>query len=152
MTSELTAVSLMARRAVESQDWATVARCAREILLRQQSSPEGHFLNGLVEKASGRPVKALQAFEQALALDADRYDAAVEVANQYSFARRNGEAAELLGRYSEKLHNSPVYLNLAGTVYTEIGMPQEAWLLFKKATELQPQVDLFQANLAACDV
>jgi len=152
MTSELTQVSLMARSAARSQDWATVARCAAELLRQQPGSAEGHFLNGLVEKASRRPVKALQEFEKALALDADRYDAAVELANQYSFARRNGEAAALLGRYSEKLHNSPVYLNLAGTVYTEIGMPLEARPLFKKATELQPEVDLFQANLAACDV
>ena len=45
-----------------------------------------------------------------------------------------------------------MYLDLAGTIYTEIGMPQKAWPLYKKANALQPGVDLFQANLAACGV
>ncbi len=152
MTSELEQISAMARRAVESKDWASVAAYANEILRRQERSAEGYFLAALVEKASNRPVKALQAFEQALALDADRYDAAVELANHYSIGRRNGEAAALLARYENQLNNSPMYLDLAGTIYTEIGLPAKAWPLYKKATELQPEIDLFQANLAACSV
>jgi tetratricopeptide (TPR) repeat protein len=152
MTSEISQFSVKARRAVQSQDWATVAACANEIIRRDASSAEGYFLAGIVERVSQRPVKAAQAFEKALDLDVDRYDAAVELANQYSIARRNGEAAELLAKYEEKLDNSPMYLDLAGTVYTEIGMPQKAWPLYKKATDLQPGVDLFQANLAASGV
>jgi tetratricopeptide (TPR) repeat protein len=58
----------------------------------------------------------------------------------------------LLAKYEGKLDNSPMYLDLAGTVYTEIGMPQKAWPLYEKATTLQPGVDLFQANLAASGV
>jgi len=152
MTSEISQISLTARRAVKSQDWATVAACANEIIKRDAGSAEGYFLAGIVERVSQKPVKAAQAFEKALGLDADRYDAAVELANQYSIARRNAEAAELLAKYEEKLDNSPMYLDLAGTVYTEIGMPQKAWPLYKKATDLQPGVDLFQANLAASGV
>lgn len=152
MTIELSQISAIGRKAVRSQDWETVAACANEILSRDINSAEGYFLTGLVEKVSSRPLQATAAFEKALSMDADRYDAAIELASQYSVSRRNGEVAELVGKYEEKLGNSPMYLDLAGTVYTEIGMPQKAWPLYKKANALQPGIDLFQANLAACSV
>lgn len=152
MTSKLSQISVAGRRAVQSQDWATVATCANEILRQDASSAEGYFLAGLVERVARKPVKAAQAFEKVLELDADRYDAAIELANQYSISRRNGDVAALLVKYEDKLSNSPMYLDLAGTVYIEIGMPQKAWPLYKKANALQPGVDLFQANLAACGV
>ena len=152
MTIEPSRISQVARRAAQTGDWQTVATCANQILQQDQSSTEGYFLTGLFERASKKPAKAMQAFERALSLDAERYDAAVELANQYSVARRNGDAAELLAKYEKSLSNSPMYLDQAGTVYTDIGMPRKAWPLFKKATQLQPGVDLFQANLAACGV
>ena len=152
MKIELSQISVIGRKAVRAQDWETVAACANEILKRDNSSAEGYFLTGIVERVSQKPLMATAAFERALALDADRYDAAIELANQYSISRRNREVAALLGKYEEKLGNSPMYLDLAGTVYTEIGMPEKAWPLYKKANALQPGVDLFQANLAACGV
>ncbi len=152
MTIELSQVSTIGRKAVGSQDWETVAACANEILRRDNNSAEGYFLTGLVEKISGRPLQATAAFEKALAMDADRYDAAIELASQYSVSRRNAEVAALVRKYEKKLDNSPMYLDLAGTVYTEIGMPQKAWPLYNKANALQPGIDLFQANLAACGV
>ena len=142
----------MARRAVEALDWATVAACSEELIRRDPDNAEGYFLAGRAEKVQKRPIKAREAFEKALELDPDRYDAAVELADQYSIARRNGDAARLLREYSEKLSNSPVYLTLAGTVYTDIGMSREALPLFRKAHELQPGIDLFQANLAKCAI
>lgn len=152
MTRELSQLSNMGRRAVESYDWATVGRCAQAILLRDRNSAEGYFLLGQAERANKQALKSSQAFEKALELDPDRYDAAIELARQYSKARRNGDAAKLLSKYRGKLENSPRYLDLAGTVYTEIGMARESWPLFQKANELQPGVDLFQANLATCAV
>ena len=152
MISSISQMSRMARNAVRSQDWKIVVDCANSILRQDTNNAEGYFLTGLVEKASNRPVRAAQAFEKALELDGSRYDAAIELANQYSIARRNGEVAKLLTKYEDKLDNSPIYLDLAGTVYTEIGMPQKAWPLYVKANKLQPKVDLFQANLAACGV
>jgi tetratricopeptide (TPR) repeat protein len=152
MTSELNQFSKVARRAVEKYDWATAATYAQKILRQDPGSAEGYFLLGLVERVQKRPFKSQQAFEKALELDPGRYDAAIELAHQYSAARRSGDAAKLLKKYQEKLGNSPRYLDLAGTVYTGIGMSQEAWPLFVKATELQPGVDLFQANLATCAV
>ena len=152
MTHSITDVAAYARRAVQAQDWQAVANCANEILRLDQNCAEGYFLRGLVERAQKHPRQAIQAFERVLELDAERYDAAVELANQFSIARRNGDAADLLSRYEEKLSNSPMYLDLAGTIYTEIGLPQKAWPLYEKAVALQPGVDLFRANLAACAV
>jgi tetratricopeptide (TPR) repeat protein len=152
MNSEISQISVAARRAVQAQDWPTVSACANEIIRRDENNAEGYFLTGLFERVSQRPAVAAEAFERALELDPDRYDAAVELANQYSVARRNGDAAALLAKYQEMLDNSPMYLDLAGAVYTDIGMPSHAYPLYKKATVLQPGVDLFQANLAACSV
>ncbi len=152
MTLNISEISTLARRSVQSQDWETVAACVHSILQQDANNAEGYFLAGLVERVGNRPVRAAQAFEKALELDAGRYDAAIELANQYSVARRNGEVATLLGKYADKLDNSPMYLDLAGTVYTEIGMPEKAWPLYEKANKLQPGIDLFQANLAACGV
>jgi len=149
---ELGRISATGRLAAQSQDWATVSACASEILKRDGDSAEGHFLSGLVEKASRRPVKAAVAFARALDLDAGRYDAAIELADQHSIGRRNADAAALLARYEGNLGNSPRYLDMAATVYTQIGMAERAWPLYQKANELQPGVALFQANLAACGV
>ena len=152
MNDYLAQVSAAARSAAFRKNWATVDQCAREILKHDDQSPEGHFLTGLVYKASQRPDDATIAFSKALQLDAERYDAAIELAKQHSGARRNAKAAALVAEYETKLVNSPLYLNMAATVYSEIGLPEKAWPLFKKADELQPGVDLFQANLATCAV
>lgn len=152
MDEQITALSSQARRAVQARDWDTVWRSAEALVAAAPDKPEGHFLAGLCHKAGGRPLKAIADFEHALALDSARYDAAVELAGQYSFARRNGEAAALLDRYVTQLANSPRYLDMAATTYTEIGLPERAWPLYCKAVELQPEIDLFQGNKAACAV
>ena len=152
MNEHLAQFSAIARKAVQRQDWASVDSCAQEILRRDSANPEGYFLTGLVMKASRRPVHAIEAFARALDLDASRYDAAIELADQQSIARRNNLAAALLARYEGALSNSPLYLNMAGTVYSDIGMPERALPLYRKANDLQPGVDLFLANLAACNV
>jgi len=145
-------LSAEARNAIRSKDWNRVAACASEILRQDARSAEGHFLAGLVEKVAGRPAKAAEAFAQALELDASRHDAAIELADQYAIARRNGDAAALLSRYVDKLDNSPRYLDMAGTIYSQIGLPDKAMPLYRRANELQPGMPLFQANLAACGV
>jgi tetratricopeptide (TPR) repeat protein len=152
MTDKLSQISMTARRAMRYQDWETVDACAREILRQDKTSAEGYFLTGIVEKVSQKPVLAAQAFEKALALDAIRYDAAIELANQYKIAERNAEALELLEKYESALGNSPMYLDLAGTIYSDLGLSEKAWPLYKKANALQPDISLFQANLATCAV
>lgn len=152
MKSEVKNLSNAARQAMANQDWATVHLCANGILSRDANEPEGYFFLGLIEKAQEHPRRAIEAFEKVLELDKSRYDAAVELASQYSMGRRNGEVAELLGRYEGALENSPRYLDMAGTVYSEIGLPDKAWPLYQQANRLQPEVALIKANLASCAV
>jgi len=152
MNNHLREVSAAARQAVSRKNWATVAACAREILEKDDADPEGHFLSGLVAKAASSSEEAIASFTRALELSAERYDAAIELAWQYSAARRNGDAAALLSQYEDKLSNSPLYLNMAGTIYLQIGLPERAYPLFKQADTLQPGIDLFQANIASSAV
>ncbi|MCH9005521.1 MAG: sulfotransferase [Proteobacteria bacterium] len=152
MNGEVKNLSNAGRQAIAQQDWATVHLCANGILSRMPNEPEGHFFMGLIEKASEHPKKAIAAFETTLQLDPNRYDAAIELASQYSMGRRNGEVAAVLKRYEAKLDNSPKYLDMAGTVYSEIGLPEKAWPLYKRANKLQPEITLFKANLASCAV
>lgn len=105
MTASIADIAGYARRAVQAQDWPAVAKSADEILRHDENNAEGHFLWGLVERIQRRPQKAIQAFERVLAIDPERYDAGVELANQFSIARRNGDAAELLARYEDRLSN-----------------------------------------------
>ena len=152
MNSYVQRVSLVARKAVQAKDWAQVKVSARQILNRHRDSAEGHFLVGLYEKASNRPEQAVRAFTRALSLDDSRYDAAVELAGQFLRSHRYGEAATLLKRYESCLDNSPVYLDMAGTIYTNIGLPEKGWPLYRLANELQPGVNSLQANFAASNV
>ncbi len=152
MNIEVKNLSNAGRQAMGQQDWATVQVCGDGILSRDMNEPEGYFFLGVVEKASEHPRRAIDAFEKVLALDANRYDAAIELASQYLMARRNAEVAALLGRHQGSLDNSPKYLDMAGTVYTQIGLSEKAWPLYKKAAELQPEITLFKANLASCAV
>ena len=144
--------SAIARKAAQSHDWATVKACAGEILRRDATSAEGHFLAGLVEKAARRPVAAAECFVRALALDSSRYDAAIELASRYSVMDRHPEAFALLQRFESRLANSPRYLDIAGLTYSTIGLHARAWPLYRRANDLQPDVPRFMANLAACSV
>jgi len=152
MNEYLLQVSAAGRDAASRMDWVTVGACAIEIRKHDDSSPESYFFAGLVEKAFGRNSSAEEHFAKVLQLDADRYDAAIELAQLYSTARRNGDAAALLSQYQDKLSNSPVYLKLAGSVYSQVGLPEKAWPLYKKADELQPGVDSILQNLATSGV
>jgi len=142
----------MGRIAIQKGEWDEVSRCAEAILDADPQNAEGHFLRGWFQKVRRRPRMAVESFEQVLRLDDGRYDAAIELANQFCIARRNAEAKSLLDRYSPALDNSPRYLDLAATVYVTLGLSEQAWPLYLKANELQPDIELFQANLASCAV
>ena len=152
MTTNSQQLSLQGRKATQARDWRTVDDCANKLLRLSPSNPEGYFFKGLVEKASQHPNIASEAFEKALSLDSARYDAAIELASQYVIAMRNTEAIALLKNYTSNLSNSPRYLDMAGTIYTDIGLSSLALPLYQKANELQPGIDLFSANLAACSI
>ena len=152
MQPEIQQLSARARQAAQRKDWATVHRCARAILARDGASAEGHFLTGLVEKAAERFVPAIATFSRALELAPERYDAAVELADELARNFRQGEASALLEKYERHLANSPRYLDLAGLTWSRIGMHERAWPLHRRALDLQPGVARLEANLAACSV
>jgi tetratricopeptide (TPR) repeat protein len=126
-------VSRTARRAVQARDWARVRACAKEILKQRKNSAEGYFLLGLVEKASNRPEQTIQAFSKTISLDDQRYDAAIELAGQYLLSHQYAEAVALLRKYESHATNSPRYLDMAGTIYTNVGLPDRAWPLYERA-------------------
>ncbi len=143
-------LSERARRAAQLFDWNTVGDSATRILERNPDAAEGHFLRGLHFKGLGQHRPALQSFSAALKLDEGRYDAAIEMADQLVIAQNNAAALNVLEVYVPLLSNSPRYLDMAATVFDSIGLPERAWPLYKRATTLQPDIELFRANLAAC--
>ncbi len=150
--ADLSRISAIARKSARAKDWATVNTCAREILGRDRKNPEGWFLSGLVEKAAGRTQAAVAAFSKALKIDPNRYDAAIELAFQHWYLLRHHKARDLLQRYESLLSNSPLYLDMAANLYSRLGLHARAWPLYKKASELQPEIYRFQESLAACAV
>jgi len=152
MQNNLLKLSQQARIAVQHRDWTSVDMLAQKIQKLYSKDPEGYFLGGLVEKSSGRFESAAVAFSKSLTLDSRRYDAAVELANQYLIMLRHNEAFELLCQHELQLSNSPLYLDMAARVFSGLGLHSRAWSLFQKANQLQPGVDMFRANLAACSV
>ena len=110
--------SAVARKAAQKKDWATVEACAAEILRADSASAEGYFLHGLAEKGGGRPENAAAAFEKALEIDRERYDAAIELASQHAHLQRNADALGLLERYQGHLGNSPRYLTMAADTFS----------------------------------
>jgi tetratricopeptide (TPR) repeat protein len=152
VNDSLSRLSAVARRAVQAKDWATVNTCARDILKKNRKNAEGWFLSGLAEKAAGRTRGAVDAFSKALHFDERRYDAAIELAWQYWISVRLGEARDLLQKYESHLGKSPLYLDLAATTYTRLGLHEKAFPLYQITTELQPGITRFQESLASCAV
>jgi tetratricopeptide (TPR) repeat protein len=148
----LSRIGAAARRAAHAGNWTTVKDCAREILRLDKRNPEGWFLTGLLEKAAGRNQQAVAAFSKSIQFDAKRYDAAIELAALCQVFLRHREAVALLKRYEPGLRNSPYYLDMAANLYTRLGLHDKAWPLYRQANALQPDIDRFQANLAACAV
>jgi tetratricopeptide (TPR) repeat protein len=145
-------LSNAARQAVVAQDWAQVGSCAMEINRLAPADAEGPFLMGLVHKAARRAAAASEQFEEALSRNTERYDAAIELASQRLLLNRYAEARDLLGRYQERLHDSPLYLDMAAQAFFAMGHYEQAWPLYQRACELQPDIEIFQAHKAACAV
>jgi len=152
MQDKLSRLSREARQAVQQRSWPQVAMLAQQIKQEFKDDPEGYFLAGLAAKSARANHQATSEFELALKLDANRYDAAVELANQYLFLLRHGAAYQLLKQHEHQLGNSPFYLDMAGKIYTALGMHVDAWPLYEKANQLQPGLDTLRVNLASCGV
>lgn len=152
MNAPISQLSQQARFLVQRRDWANVYALAQQIKTLDKNEPEGYFLSGLAEKAAGRFNPAVDAFTRALALAAGRYDAAIELAQIYLLLLQHADAYNLLNQHEQKLSNSPLYLDMAANTFSGLGLHTRAWPLYQKATLLQPDVDMFRANFAACSV
>lgn len=144
------AASLAARRAARSGDWRTVANAADQILRQNPESAEGHFLAGLSAKSNGILDVAEKSLARVLAIDDSRYDAGVELADLYVRLQRTGEAVALLRRLAPLLATSPLYLEMAAFALTRLDLHEEALPLYRRACELQPEIERFRTGLANC--
>lgn len=152
MRNNLSQLSQQARQSVQRRDWARVYSLAQNIQGLDKHEPEGYFLLGLAQKASGRTQMAVEAFTQALSLGPQRYDAAIELAQLYLLLLKHRDAFELLCRNEHLLKNSPLYLDMAAMTFSGLGLHTRAWPLYQKANQLQPDIDMFREHLAACGV
>lgn len=137
---------------MQKNDWRTVHTSALELIRRNESNPEGFFLLGLALRAARQTLKSIDAFEKCLALDERRFDAGIELANQYHVSLRNDEAIGLLEKYEEMLAVSPWHLDMSGSLYVTMGKPLRAIPLFEKAVKLQPEALFFLTHLASAYV
>ncbi|MCW8091957.1 tetratricopeptide repeat-containing sulfotransferase family protein [Alteromonas sp. ASW11-130] len=149
MSEGINNLSQVGRKAIFEQDWATLEKVAHEAVDTYPREPESHFLIGKLFALQQKIKPAISAFTNALKLDDNRYDAAIELGHLYVLSKRNGEAAELVRTYQQHLNNSPYYLSLAAVICDQISLPETAYRLHKKAYELQPEINTFKANLAA---
>jgi len=149
---ELSQLSQQARFSVQQKNWPNVYAFAQKIIALDKNDPEGYFLGGLAEKAAGRYESAIEAFTRTLNLGPQRYDAAIELSQVFLLLLRHSEAYDLLNNYEQQLSNSPLYLDMAANIFSGLGLHTRAWPLYEQANMLQPNIDPFRANLAACGV
>jgi tetratricopeptide (TPR) repeat protein len=145
-------ISRAAREAAKARDWRTVEQLAKQILKRDPVNAEGLFLSGLVAKAARRPNAAVVLFLHVLRRNPARYDAAVELAAQYAGMLRYGDAFGILEEHVPEIGDSPLYLDLAASVYSQINMWDRAWALIQRADDLQPNIPVIMARKAQCAV
>lgn len=148
--NQIEQLSLAARRAVRAGEWQLVRRSARRILQLDGNSAEGHFLHGQACKATGAPEVAEKSFHRALRIDSGRYDAAIELADLYVRQYRHGDAVTLLRSHRDLLGNSPVYLEMAASAFSRMDLHEEALPLYRRACELQPEIERFHTARATC--
>jgi len=145
-------LSQLGRTAWKYGDWKALELIAKKMQQKSSDHAETEFLLGIAAKNLEGSTAAVQYFRRGLSLDKSRYDCAIELASACSAIFDRNQAFTLLQDYQQFLNNSPIYLNMAGTTYVELGLPREAFALYQRASELQPQVQLFKENLASCAV
>ena len=149
-TGRLNSLSALARKAIGKRDWQTLEFAASGLGAEFPNESESHFVAGVLAKVRGWHGEAEESFEKGLALAPQRYDLVVELASLYARSLRHCEAYALLSSVASKLAASPFYCDLAGSVFVQLGMPERALPLLQRAHQLQPEVDIFAANLAHC--
>lgn len=148
--SDTADLSQTARAAIGRRDWQTLSRAATALLDKEPNAPETLFLAGVLERVKKNHEAARNYFERGLQLAPERHDIAVELASQLSILSHHRAAFNVLEPVLGKLKDSPFYSDLAATTLIELGLPELALPLAQRASSLQPNVDIFSANLASC--
>ena len=143
-------LSKLGRTAWRHSDWRALQLIVKVMRSKRDHQAETEFLQGLATKNISGSSTAIRSFKSGLNLDDSRHDCAIELTAAYAANGENAKAFELLTRYENKLSNSPIYLNMAGTTYITLGLPAKAFPLYQGAHNLQPEVQLFKENLASC--
>lgn len=147
-----TEYSQYARMLIGQKNWSGAASIAQQMQQQYSDAAEGFFIGGLVAKNRGQLPLAQQQFEQALAKDSARHDAAVELAELYSTDNRFSEALTLLNDYESQYAGSSYYLLMSARVFTWLGLHERAWRSLNQANKVQPETDSILARLADCAV
>jgi hypothetical protein len=125
------ALSTGPRSAAQARRLAHRAKPARAALLRQYpADPEGHFLAGLAATGPRPPGEA--------AGPSNRRSGSAPPATtppsswpSNTSSGRHADAVRLIEAYRARLGNSPMYLDLAGTIYSRLGLPERAAPLYR---------------------
>ncbi|MCH5374193.1 MAG: sulfotransferase [Planctomycetes bacterium] len=117
-----------------------------------ERNADGWFLRGLAAGSRRAYREAYAAFSSVLEADPKRFDAALELAAVCLAMLRHGEAAAMLEEIAPSLESNPKLLFRAAEIYTRLGLHDQAWPLYLRADQLQPESSRVQASLAACAV
>ena len=146
------ALRAAAGRSLGNNDTAAAAVVAESMRGSFPALPDGWYLQGIIEKRTGRAEQAAANFEHALRLDASRFDIGIELAYQYLALNRHNESRALIDTYRESLGTSPVYLDMAGQICSAMGLHEAAWALLEEALAASPDTEAIQIHAAACAV
>ena len=149
-SAQAQALSRRARDAIGRRDWQTLQQVTSLLLSELPHDAETLFFAGMEAKARGATSEASQLFQSGLEFAPKRHDLMIELANQRVRMAQHSEAFALLDRASAQLGSSPFYSDLAATLFVELGLPERALPLAETAHRLQPEVEVFAANLAVC--
>ncbi len=141
-------VNLPARAALARGDMVTVRRLATALTENVPHEPEGPFLLGLAEAASGRIGAAVTQLKAAVAL-APRGEYRAQLARLLVLARRDTEAATVLAAVEADLPEDALSRDTIGCAYARLGDHHAALPHFDVAVQLAPRQTDFRYNRAA---
>lgn len=139
-----------ARRAIAQRAWEEAAGYCRQVLQRNRRHAEAHYLVGIITGEMGHLATAIKAFSESLKQAPDNVQARIQLARcmvqvgDHNRAKLEADRARALVPDEARLQD------LLGTVYSHIGLQDQALPLFQAAADQASEVELYQSNLAAC--
>ena len=150
------------RDAYAHADYATAVADLREVVRRQPRFADVHHLLGVCLALIGRPVEALESFDNALEINPRYVEALVNRAitlhelGRYEDARLSFESAseadleEGVGRFSSVMATRLAHSHARlAELYQEAGAPAEAAEQLRRAVDLRPRFADIRNRLAA---